>query len=275
MAEEVFDPQRLHTSCRDCRFARYDRSCQTGCDLGRLERFAASGATVVEARDDEREFSVIDGRACLAWRPADWGENLTPQARRETVRREMTIRLEYLIWVETTSSDALRRTVASLKDQQPAHHRVTFCLLQGAAHPRKVFHLLEQSGLTGWHVRTFPNGANRGQAADITLQSTDSSWYACFRAGTAVPDGYAARLDAALNDRLERFVVLEGLDGGCGDGFAAQTFLHRALGGNAEAESTEAYGPSRRLDGLLEKVRFVAADQGLDHLIRSVVSLEG
>ncbi len=39
---------QLHTNCRDCAFAKYDKSTQVGCDFDRIESYKESGAEVLE-----------------------------------------------------------------------------------------------------------------------------------------------------------------------------------------------------------------------------------
>ena len=48
---------QLHTSCRDCAFAKYTKGTQVGCEFDRVQSYRDSGAEVLEAYDDNgKEF---------------------------------------------------------------------------------------------------------------------------------------------------------------------------------------------------------------------------
>ena len=56
------------TICRDCAFAVYDEDSQTGCSIGKLDKFEEQGAEIIEVYDEtNKEFFVVMGRVCVHW----------------------------------------------------------------------------------------------------------------------------------------------------------------------------------------------------------------
>ena len=66
--------QTTKTLCENCIFATYndDNTQQTGCELGRIEKYQALGC-VVSAKNEEtgRQSYVIDNRVCMACRNSE------------------------------------------------------------------------------------------------------------------------------------------------------------------------------------------------------------
>lgn len=56
------------TSCKLCHFAKYEGITQTGCMLGRIDKFR-NHSEVIEAYDHDKEFYVIKDRLCNTYNP--------------------------------------------------------------------------------------------------------------------------------------------------------------------------------------------------------------
>lgn len=65
------DPTK-QTSCKHCLFSVYENNTQTGCELGRIEKF---GDLVISAYDNDKEFYVID-RICNMHRGPNWNDGI-------------------------------------------------------------------------------------------------------------------------------------------------------------------------------------------------------
>src|SRR4051812_45459364 len=88
----------VEQSCKDCVFREYldDESKQSGCALGRLEKLARNGATIVE----EGGYKKIMGRYCSAKRGEDWVKGKEVDKLELAVRSEILIRTEVYVYLD-------------------------------------------------------------------------------------------------------------------------------------------------------------------------------
>lgn len=63
----------VRTNCKNCAFAIYNANTQVGCEHDRIQQFRTDSVT--KARDDEKEFFVIE-RFCNYFRDKSWGYDL-------------------------------------------------------------------------------------------------------------------------------------------------------------------------------------------------------
>ena len=62
------------TSCCGCIFAETEGKKQTGCEIGRLDKFISLGTDIQEAENEKKEEFYVIRRLCNAYRNEEWGE---------------------------------------------------------------------------------------------------------------------------------------------------------------------------------------------------------
>ena len=82
--------QTRQTSCKNCIFAIFDKTTQTGCLHNRIDKF---GKDVIEAYDEEKEFFVIK-RLCNLHRDVSWNSGVCDL---EKAKRESELTFDILI----------------------------------------------------------------------------------------------------------------------------------------------------------------------------------
>lgn len=73
MSEQIIHP--LHTSCKNCVFSKYENDTQTGCLTGMLEKYKERDIEILEVYDTDKEFFVINDRACISKRTEEYFQN--------------------------------------------------------------------------------------------------------------------------------------------------------------------------------------------------------
>lgn len=63
---------KVHTACKNCVFAIYNKITQTGCALGYIDKYKTKDAQILEVYDNEKEFYVINDKKCLGYRENTW-----------------------------------------------------------------------------------------------------------------------------------------------------------------------------------------------------------
>lgn len=236
----------VHTPCKDCVFSERDaEGHQTGCSLGRIEKFHQNNpnnileAFCLDEKGQERHFTIINGRFCNAHRQrgSQWAR--TNEGReKEVVREEIALRLAVLVYMgDDLTLEGLRQTAMSLKEQQRMPFQVFFINHQKAIKPSDIHGLLWDvlGNAMTWRIsRIMPGVQNMPQAIDVVVSSLpdprvertpSSTYYTVVRSGFRFPPDFIARLDQAMNDDLRRFRVLRPLpDGNAG---VAQVWLHK------------------------------------------------
>lgn len=62
----------VHTSCKNCVFAKYDSKTQTGCALDYLNKHKDNGTEIIDAYDNDLEFYIINQKKCNGYRENSW-----------------------------------------------------------------------------------------------------------------------------------------------------------------------------------------------------------
>lgn len=273
----------VKTSCESCVFARYDADqAQVGCAAGRLDLFRRQGAAITREHGAESgKAYFLVGRACNMNRPAgsEWERDAPQEEWVSKARAEVALKAHAVVYAPKGSdTDAVLKTVRSLANQSP-NPAVTVVVTANQPRPGQLIPLLTKefgSGLA-WNVKLLTERARdgtpvpRGRAVDAVvaeLRPQDVQYYLAVDAGAECPPGLLAELDAALNDRLERFLLLIRSEECPGVGPVVQVRLHHSLGGNAEAECDLPGGGTVRTDSLEEKVSVFVPETG--GLVRTV-----
>lgn len=93
----------IHTPCKNCVFAKYDKNTQIDCHLDYISLYRKKNVEILEAYDEQKEFYVINNKKCIGYRENSWFEkrNLGDLSIEEKVKkfREKNF-LHYLLTVD-------------------------------------------------------------------------------------------------------------------------------------------------------------------------------
>jgi len=282
VADEPQELQKIHTSCKDCIFAKYEEKTQMGCKLGRVEAFTTLGNTL-EAEDDERQFFLINGRYCNAYQPetGDFAKAFKPEDWATTMRKMLQLRLSVLVVMEDgTDPQILEPTIEALLSQTLVPHQVVFINNQTAVKPAELHsRLFKQLGNTmTWRINQIfertkeQKFVSPERAIDLAIPSVVGSYYTVIRPGTKLPQTFVKDLDVALNDKMERFSLL--LPTPAGNGLTVQTDMHKHPQINGNVPSVyELDGKNVLLNTVVEKLQHYAKLEDRQYMIRSVTDI--
>jgi hypothetical protein len=195
------------TACKECLFAMYDGKTQTGCTLGRIEKFQDLGK-VIDAYDDEKEFYVIEG-VCNAVRQPSWNNAVADEGK---LRNEIRPRFNVLFAASDITDKILEEWTKFYDDTQDTDFEVDWTVIaESALAP-------EKRAMIGKFLR-------HTNASVVSSVSLGFSMYEAVmksrRAFSVVVDSPSLpnanifnRIDTLLNDDLEKFVTYT-LNGTC------------------------------------------------------------
>lgn len=263
------------TACKECCFAVYHGKTQVGCRFDRIEKFRRHGIEVIEAKDEEREFFVVEG-ACRLHKnvKSPWYLRTPPAERMERAREEIQLHVEVVVVMqEGDTVEQARGTIRSLTEQS-IRPSVTVVVNRGGVKPTDLLIFMPDD----WSVRFITERregkrVSKERCVDIALADSKADFYATFSPGAVVPRDFILAIDRAINDDLERFLLLEPNDEG--QGMVVRMTAHTYFGGNAEAviEGEGDDEAAQRADTIVEKIQHRAHVEGNEHLIKKVVDV--
>lgn len=92
----------IHTSCKDCFFAKYDGKTQISCHLDMIKKFEKANIQILEAYDEEKEFYVINKKKCVGHRKPEYFinrnlENKSLEEKVEYVQKLLSIHYAIIV----------------------------------------------------------------------------------------------------------------------------------------------------------------------------------
>lgn len=258
----------LHTSCKNCIYAKFDENNKTqiGCEFDRIEKLKNNGINVIESYDDEKEFYVLDKHACMAYREKEFLSNgITLEESKKITRKQMSPRFAAVINVSDSDKEKLVAIIKNISDQTISFHEVIFCT-NSSIKPSDIISIINELKCKfKWNIKQILDDYWLGsRSINISVQKSKSTYFSMFESNFNIPKNFVEELEKAICDDLKRFIILEPVDK-FGNGATFQTYAFNALRGNEEAFIEE---NDKKADSFIEKINFIAAKQGLIHLIK-------
>lgn len=200
MRSRPLESNNYETACKECLFAIYDGKTQTGCTLGRIEKFQDL-EQVIDAYDDSKEFYVIKG-ICNAVRQSGWNNDVADEGK---LRDEIRPRFDVFIDADGITETLRDEWTQFFDEVSGTDFEVTWTVVAkfdlSAAQKKLVGELLRHTNAT-------------------VIQCKDTAFSLCEavlksrRAFTVVIDKLSLlspnifnRVDVLLNEDLKKFVT--------------------------------------------------------------------
>lgn len=242
---EEFDKTKPHVACKNCVFAKYDGNTQVGCELGRTSKFKKLGA-LIEAKDNNKEFFIVNGRICNAYRDKDWVEHIVKNhsmsAIKKKLKSEIDVTVDLVIMIEKDYKVAdLEHTLDSLKNIKKPK-QILVALNTDVIHPYEVLKILreKENEIPPFKlIKIQEEGISREGACDILFKDVNSRFYSVFKAGATIPNDFFNAINTSINVIFDRFVILEPYEDGNGLTVLSDFHKHPNVMGNYEIEVNE------------------------------------
>ena len=248
--EEIYE--KVHTSCVDCIFAKYDGKIQTGCSFNRVEKFKSSGCEIVDAENEDKQFFVI-GRFCNAYRKPAWKElventlltesgkapvcpsKYSHEELMQKARDEMSLRCGVMVLMnpESTMSEAEETIHAIFKQKNNKPEYIVVVNNSKESHSEVIsrMHHVVQDRCVFYAVKIRGGVATTEQALDYGFHNIKNSYFICFEAGYTPPENFIDFLDYKLNEEMQQLLLSMPTEGSV-NGFFTQSAIYKFLYGN-------------------------------------------
>lgn len=232
----------MKTLCKNCIFAIHENDTdipfprvtyQTGCSLGRLEKYKLLDC-VVEAEDLDtgNKSFIIDNRYCLACRNHDWGEKIDKEKWQEVVREEMALQFQALIFHDKQESD-LKQTIESLTSQSHPPKKIIIIRKPDCVQPpEKLVEYMDSLGVE-WKIQNIIRPKMKDEdCVDIVQEINPKQFYSVFHAGCVLPFDFFEKINYVVNELLLQFAMVS--PNSSGDGMVVSSAVHKYYGGNSD-----------------------------------------
>lgn len=264
--------QRKHvisTSCGDCVFAQYSGRVQTGCDLGRIEKFVQQNTNILVHEDEEenRKHFVILERICNACRNQDWGKKQKTKDLKDAVKQEIQIGVAAYVISDNSGFESVRKTVDSLLSQSLKPKEIVI-VLSSDEPPGKYLRYMKTQEINKWRIDTVSKALckNKHSMMQESLRKNNHLYLCIGHAGFEFPEKYLEYIDRHLNYYLDRFVMLLPYDKD-GNGLFVQKYAFKRAGGYKETVIDD---DTEETNDVVDKINRWAKDGEFEHMIKEV-----
>jgi len=225
---------KIVTSCQDCLFAEYTEKTQSGCKANLIEKYVTDGLAV-EAYNEEGEFYIIPGVACLGKMPKAFAEKAGIKAEDalEFVKNKMQIQWQAIIIL---NDEDIKPCLDALSKQSIKPENVSVILAYNSTHkPGNLAKWLKQRSFKTWRVMETENPElSRGNLVDLVLDKYVNPFYMVLEPTRVLEDDFMERLNKKVNEELVSFGILKmkGLE------FTAYG-IHKYFNGNSFGKTLE------------------------------------
>ncbi len=179
----------VHTTCRNCVFARFEDKKQTSCSLDKTADYKNAGVEILEVFDDtDTEFNLINGRFCLFYRNLELMEKYPRDTWEDIVRLETKVPYQIIVFFnENDTLLTLKSIIKKIKAQDIQPNQVTVINKQYPFYSRdpekyiKPSELLEQLSVSELYKYSLKNVYDESLSdrslIDLVFDSTKSQTY--------------------------------------------------------------------------------------------------
>ena len=214
MSEEV---RNFKTSCGSCIFAVNKTSfpiiTQTGCELGRLNKFIDNGKATL---NENKTHYIIDC-ICNTCRGEKWKEMHVGKNLIATVEKEIQITVDIVLYSFNGNGDVLKNIT----------HRINSCVKQRQIKPQKILIVIKNNDIKYQAVfdvvqeltepydipfriiRVIDSETSLDECVSMGISKCTSQYTAVFDIQHQIPSNFITKFNTLINYDLKRIVMIE------------------------------------------------------------------
>lgn len=262
--------EMVYSTCKSCVFIERDKNGeQEGCFANRLETFSKKELCCDETGDS---FFVMDGSLCHYKRVGDTPQILTKEEKqqildkvKEDVEKMKPCFSAILLIDRECSFDNFKWFVDNMSKQEVRPEELII-LIKSKKYPKRTDMIKYLNENLGFKYRIVVSISDSiPSMIDEAVKQSRMNYYTIFNIFNEVKPDFFKKLSeySAKN----KFVMIEPVDNE--DSFlTVMRFAHDRYGGNKEAVTSNEYGIERKVDSIVDKIRFICQEQNRTHYIK-------
>jgi hypothetical protein len=284
MELEFAKPKELiHTVCQGCVFRVEDeKRDQVGC-IVEVDKLAVKKEHVYDF--DGNGFYLMDGHLCLHKRNEKWFNNTKidggksnafedmDNARKlvlaEVEKAKMTYSL-VIVCNQDFTEENFKEKIEEIKNQTIQFTEVLF-IIYSKNYPKQswMYNHISEHFKGKWKI-TKSNSQDKNVILDEQIKTLKSIYYVVINIEDKLSDNFVEKLQESI--KKERFFAIEPINDK-NSYLCVMNFVHYALGGNKEAVTTPEYGEECKVNGVIDKIKFVLKDHQKENYVTTYEKL--
>lgn len=250
MSDEEQKPLELsqvHTTCRNCVFAKYDKNEQTGCKLDKLKDYENAGIPIVSVYDGTgKKFEVINGRFCMFYRSPELMEKMPRDTWEDVVKLQTKVPYHAVLFIEKNSSfKTIKLALKKLKNQEQSPNLISLVNKQYNSYietpdkfikPSDLLDLLNSFNFHQYSLKNvYDDELDDRSLIDLTFDSNKEKpypFYVSFSVEFDIPENFSKELNDAILIKMMQIGVATPVDDGI-NGMIVNKISHKKYSGNA------------------------------------------
>jgi len=205
----------IHTSCKDCAFAQYYCSTQTGCDFNRISKFKE----VREAYDNEKNFYIINGRQCNYFTSKDKYPGKNKEELIELVVKKHKVQLTLFVYIDDESK--LLEIADSIIEQDLQPHEVYFVDINKIGPKLNLLLNKKIGNKLNWRIIYPVEDFNIGEIPEFILQKSKGLFSVFLSSYQKIKYNWISNIDNMINQELKQLCLITPI----GDGISCFTTM--------------------------------------------------
>ena len=244
MSEE-FELSQIHTACKNCVFAKYEKNTQIGCKLNKIKDYENANIDVVEVTDNSQNFYVINGRFCMFYRNEEVMKNYPKDNWEEITKLQTKVPYHAMIIVNKDSTfSEIKKTMRMLKDQDTSPNLVTIINKQYSSYvkdpekyiaPSKLIDLLQNSEFHQFSMKNiYDDDMDDRALVDLVFDGSKSKplpFYVVFESGFEIPLKFSEEFNNSILINMKQIGFVKPVDHI--NGMIVNKTTHKKYSGNA------------------------------------------
>lgn len=212
---------KIVTSCKDCKFAIFNKNTQTGCEFGLIDKYKQADIGVIEAYDEDQEFYVID-RICV------FSRHKSKDISKEDVLIQSQVRYQIIIYLDD-DINKFENTLNSVVKQHIKPQHITAIQPFDVSMPPFAFtKLLARTGIKWRYQSTQNPEMSKLDCVDMCIDVVAYPYYVVINSGFIFDDNFSSCFNNLVNEKITQFTFING-----DHIIVVPTVYHKQLGGNA------------------------------------------
>jgi hypothetical protein len=195
----------IRTHCKDCVFNMKVDGEQVNCKLDRLATFIEHG-TKMERVDG----SYVLEKLCIACRDQNWAKDKDDAI--YSVNLELEPKIDYVVICEEDEPnlDKIKKSIASIRKQDIEPNKIVISVKNNGLNIHsRIYNEVDKNILVNQSVWSELDGLRN---IDNCIKQCNGAFYVVIKAGDEINSHYSYIVNYLLNDRLQNFVMIEGME---------------------------------------------------------------
>lgn len=205
----------VHTACKKCIFAEWEKNTQTGCFFNRTSKFD----DVLEVYDDDSEFFVINGRKCNYFKEGETNEPLQDLALKLINKHKVRVTL----FVYVVDLNQLAKIIHQINAQNHQFEKVYFVDYNKTGYELNA--LLRIFSIScDWQIIYPLEGFNLDEIPPFILNKANGLFTVWKTGNVDMPPNWVSFIDKKINEEVKQICLIKG-NNNCHSGFTTMKIM--------------------------------------------------